>query len=60
MVSVGKATLCQNCFCLPSEKGSTLTGKNVSIFFPFRENPFSEGDCCIEMQTGSHKSYFPC
>ena len=31
-----------------------------SKFFPFRVDPFSEGDWCIGTQTGSHKSYLPC
>ena len=34
-------------FCLPSEKGSVLKGKNLlpwgSKFLPFRTDPFSEG-----------------
>ena len=39
-------------FCPPSEKGSTLKGKNLlpkgSKFFPFRVDPFSEGAWCAE------------
>ena len=34
--------LCQNSFCLPCVKGSTLKGKNVPLFFPLRVDPFSE------------------
>ena len=43
--------LCQNCFCLHSERGSTLKGKNLlleSKFFLFRVDPFSEGSCVLE------------
>ena len=28
--------------------------------FSFRVDPFSEGDCCVGKQTGSHKSCLPC
>ena len=34
-------------FCLPSEKGSTLKGKNLllgSKFFPFRVDPWYAGE----------------
>ena len=31
-----------------------------SNFFPFRIDPFSEGDWCTEKQTGRHKSCLPC
>ena len=45
-------------FCLPSEKGSTLKGKNllpVGANFPFRVDPFLEGTCYVSKQSGSHK-----
>ena len=32
-------------FCPTSEKGSTLKGKNLLPFFPFRVDPFSERVC---------------
>ena len=41
-------------FCLPSEKGSTLKGKNLLPgikFFPFRVDPISEGTSCVVTQT---------
>ena len=45
-------------FCIPSENWSTLKGNTLlPKYFPFRVNPFSEGDPCSEKQTGSHKSY---
>ena len=50
-------------FLTPSENGSTLKGKNLlneSKFFPFRVDPFSEGDWCAGMQSESHKSCLPC
>ena len=52
---------CQNNFCAPSEKGSTLKGiaPFVSKFFSFREDPFSEVDWCAENQPGSLKSCLP-
>ena len=31
--------LCQNQFCLPSEKGSTPKGKNLEISLPFQSRP---------------------
>ena len=40
----GNATL-PKLFCLPSEKGSTLKGKNLlpgKLFFPFRVDHFSD------------------
>ena len=37
-------------FCLPSEKGSTLKGKNL---LPFRVRPFSEGIWFAGEQTRS-------
>ena len=58
----GETTL-SKLFCLPSEKGSTLKGKNLlpigSKFFPFRVDPFLEGAWCTENQIGTHKSYLP-
>ena len=64
----GEVTL-SKWFCLPSEKVSTLKGKNLlpiefapmgSKFFPFRVDSFSEGNWCAGMQKESHKSCFPC
>ena len=51
-------------FLPPSEKVSTLKGKNVlpslgSTFFPFRVDPSPERLRCVGKQTGSHKSSFP-
>ena len=37
--------LCHNCLFFPSEKGSTLKGKNL-LPLAFRVDPFSEGDLC--------------
>ena len=56
------AAILSRLICLPSEKGSTLKGKTVpfrSKFFPFRVDPFADGDWCPGRQTGSHKSYLP-
>ena len=39
-------------FCLPSEKGSTLNGKNLL--------PFSVVLCIEKKQTEGHKSCLPC
>ena len=51
-------------FYLPSEKRSTLQGKNTlqgkgSKFFPFRADPFQNG-LGVQKQAGSHKSCLPC
>ena len=43
-------------FCLPSEKESSLKGKNL---LPRKVDPFSEGTWCAGKQTGSHKSCLP-
>ena len=55
--------ICQHCFFLPFEKGSTLKGKNLpplrSKFFPFQVDPFPEGTWCAEKQTRSNKSCLP-
>ena len=39
---MGEITL-SKLFCLPSKKGSTLKGKKLSKFFPFRVDPFQNG-----------------
>ena len=46
-------------FLLPSEKGSSLKGKNLLPIFPFRVDPFSEMAWYVIKLTGSHKSCFP-
>ena len=55
----GEATL-SNCFSLPSEKGSSLKGKNLlpmgANYFPFRVDLLSEGTWCAGLKTGSQKS----
>ena len=48
-------------FCFLSEKGSTLRlCSQVEQIFPFRVDPFSEGDWCARIQTWSHKSCLSC
>ena len=51
-------------FGLPSEKGSTLEGKNLlpigRKFFPFRVGHFSEGVQCVGKRTGNHKNCLSC
>ena len=47
--------LYRNSFCFPSEKESTLKGKNLPLggkFFPFRVDSFSEGAWFEGKQTG--------
>ena len=43
----GERKLCQNSFCFPAGKGSSLKGKNLlpfgSRFFPFRVDSFQKG-----------------
>ena len=51
--------------CCPSEKGSTLNGRNLlskesdANAFPFRVDPLSEGAWCAGKQTGSCKNDLP-
>ena len=64
LIQVQGRQFCQTFFCLPSEKGSTLNGKNLlaplgSKFIPFRADLFLERTSCVGRQTGSHKSYLP-
>ena len=49
-----------NCFCLPSEKWSSLKGKNLPLgskFFPFRVDHFLEGALASRKVTGSQKRF---
>ena len=55
---------CQNCFTSLLKKKFHSHRKEFapleSKFFPFRADPFSEGDWCAEEQTESHKSCLHC
>ena len=52
--------ICLKLFCPSSEKESSLKGKNLLPFFPFRVDPFSEGSWCVGKQRGSHKIFLTC
>ena len=56
LVHFQRLLLCQNGFCLPIEKESTLKGNlKKSKLFPLKVDPSSEGTWCVKKLTGSHK-----
>ena len=57
MDTLSEETILFKLFSLLSKKGSTLKGHTLLPFFPFRVDPFSEGDKCTGRKRGSHVKF---